>query len=181
MQSVSLLISHYFCLGLFLTTSFLRCCANETLFLGIFVDLVSYLSNDIVDFVAEFNHKLVTLQAKVLFCPYKLYRFILKRIIYTIENNFVLFYVFIALLSIIQVNEHVSQIVLQLDIFLLLQLIYFFLLHLCFLSHSTRDVFNRSHSYLMVILIQRIRCCLLAVIQGRAKIIIIIITVDIFI
>jgi hypothetical protein len=68
MKSIGFLIADYLSLGLILSA--LRQSADQTLIFCIFVNFISYLSNDIVDFVAEFNDKFMALQAKVLFCPY---------------------------------------------------------------------------------------------------------------
>ncbi len=68
MKSICFLIADNLCLRLILST--LRHSANQPLIFCIFVDFVSYLSNDIIDFVAEFNDKFMALQTKVLFCPY---------------------------------------------------------------------------------------------------------------
>jgi hypothetical protein len=70
MKSICFLIANNLCLRLILST--LRHSANQPLIFCIFVDFVSYLSNDVIDFVAEFNDEFMALQAKVLFCPYQL-------------------------------------------------------------------------------------------------------------
>lgn len=68
MKSIGFLIANNLCLWLILSA--LRQSADQTLVFCIFVNFVSDLSNDIVDFVAEFNDKFMALQAKVLFGPY---------------------------------------------------------------------------------------------------------------
>jgi hypothetical protein len=68
MKSIGFLIADYLSLRLILSA--LRQSADQPLVFCIFVNFISDLSNDIVDFVAEFNDEFMALQAKVLFCPY---------------------------------------------------------------------------------------------------------------
>jgi hypothetical protein len=68
MKSICFLIANYLSLRLILSA--LRQSTDQTLVFSIFVDFISDLSNDIIDFVAEFNDKFMALQAKVLFSPY---------------------------------------------------------------------------------------------------------------
>lgn len=50
--------------------------------------------------------------------------------LYTIENSLVLLDVLIALLSIVKMNQHVGEVVLEFDGLFRFQLVYFLLLHL---------------------------------------------------
>ena len=68
MKSICFLIADNLCLRLIL--SVLWNTADQPLLFGIFVDFVSYLSYDIIYFVAEFNDEFMALQAKVHFGPY---------------------------------------------------------------------------------------------------------------
>jgi hypothetical protein len=68
MKSIGFLIADYLSLRLILSA--LRQSADQPLVFCIFVNFISYLSNDIVDFVAEFNDEFMALHAKVLFGPY---------------------------------------------------------------------------------------------------------------
>jgi len=68
MKSIGFLIANNLCLWLILST--FRQSADQTLVFCIFVDFISDLSNDIVDFIAEFYDEFMALQAKVFFCPY---------------------------------------------------------------------------------------------------------------
>ena len=63
------------------------------------------------------------------------YQRLVKINAYTIENSLVLLDVFIALLSIIKMNEHVGQVVLEFHCLFCLQLVYFFLLHPCLICN----------------------------------------------
>ena len=75
MQDVRFLIAHNFSL-LLLNLLFLAFLGNSTdqgLIFGIFVNLISNLSHNIVDFVAELDNQLMTLQPKILLGPNQLY------------------------------------------------------------------------------------------------------------
>ena len=75
MQDVRFLIAHNFSL-LLLNLLFLVFLGNSTdqgLIFGIFVNLISNLSHNIVDFVAELDNQLMTLQPKILLGPNQLY------------------------------------------------------------------------------------------------------------